>query len=149
MADFFIQEINKQRNHAHFGWQNPRSGGHLFRAGFFSQPATQAAGNGAGAESEALGRDVQQSKRVNEQRGVMMESFKRGPLNTISRAVAHGRRPGFSKAMLVTLTRGNHCHKAVGSPFAKVTLLSGHPPSIRPPLRGEKSPEMSGHKHTH
>ena len=107
------------------------------------------AGDWAVAAHEVLElqRLVSIAKQIDAEKGALMEGFMSGNLRTLNKAIGHGKRESFYKAMNDTVKNCNACHVAVGSPFIKVTLDVDESLNMRHPHALGKS-KVSG-KHTH
>lgn len=107
------------------------------------------AGDWAVAAHEVLEmqRLVSIAKQIDAEKGALMEGFMSGNLRTLDKAIEHGKRESFYKAMNDTVKNCNACHVAVGSAFIKVTLDVDASLNMRHPHALGKSKVSV--KHTH
>lgn len=87
------------------------------------------------------------SRRVEPEKGQMLEGFMHQPFADLDTAIEHEDREAFDKALGQTIDNCNACHEAVGSPFVEVVLNARSSLSMRHPHRLQASEPRQGHTH--
>lgn len=87
------------------------------------------------------------SRRVEPEKGQMLEGFMHQPFADLDTAIEHEDREAFDKALGQTIDNCNACHEAVGSPFVEVVLDARSSLSMRHPHRLQASEPRQGHTH--
>lgn len=87
------------------------------------------------------------AKRVEPEKGQMLEGFMHQPFADLDTAIEHEDREAFNKTLGQTIKNCNACHEAVGSPFVQVVLDARNSLSMRHPHRLRDSEPMQGHAH--
>ena len=87
------------------------------------------------------------AKRVEPDKGAMLEGFMHQPFADLDSAIEHENRDAFNRTLGQTIKNCNACHEAVGSPFVQVVLDARSSLSMRHPHRLTSSEPMQGHTH--
>lgn len=90
---------------------------------------------------------VDLAKRVEPDKGAMLEGFMQKPFEDLSTAIEHEDKDVFNKTLGQTIKNCNACHEAVGSPFVQVVLDARSSLSMRHPHKLRTSEPMHGHTH--
>lgn len=101
----------------------------------------------AGHEMLALQQLMDVAKRIDPERGRLMESFMTGSLAKLSAAIEHGNGKAFQTALEQTLQNCNACHQAAGSAFIRIGLDADRSLSMRHSHAFLHSEVMGKHKH--
>jgi len=96
-----------------------------------------------------LRRLVEVMKRVDPEKGSMVDGFLLGNFSKLDAAIEHENVESFDKALVETVNSCNSCHDAVGSPFMKVSLDVRDGLSMRHPHVLSKSAKPGKHTHMH
>lgn len=87
------------------------------------------------------------SRRIEPEKGQMLEGFMHQPFADLDTAIEHEDREAFDTALGQTIENCNACHEAVGSPFVEVVLDARSSLSMRHPHRLQSSEPRQGHTH--
>ena len=96
-----------------------------------------------------LRRLIEVMKRVNPEKGSMVDGFLLGNFNKLDAAIEHQNMKSFNKALVETVVSCNSCHVAAGSPSTKIALDARDSLSMRHPHVLSKSSKPSKHTHMH
>ncbi|ATJ83330.1 hypothetical protein ACFPTY_09945 [Halomonas beimenensis] len=90
---------------------------------------------------------IARMRRFDPENGALLDDYMSGPLNNLAELIEHRDREAFAQALEQTVQVCNACHKAVGSPFIRVTLDPPETLNMRHPhqLRSSEAPR----EHTH
>lgn len=102
----------------------------------------------ASHEFAELQRLMSVASTIDQEKGELMKSFLGGPFHEIQEAIEHGKKADFNAALEQTVKNCNACHKAVGSPFIRVSLDVPAGLSMRHPHIFQKS-NAEEMQHTH
>jgi len=95
----------------------------------------------------AMERIVKVAKRSEPDRAPMFDAFMGQPFEDLELAIEHANQEDFNKALKLTITNCNACHKAAGSPFIEVVLDARSSISMRHPHKLDMSKPPTGHTH--
>ena len=96
-----------------------------------------------------LRRLIEVMKRVDPEKGTMVDGFLLGNFSKLDAAIEHENVESFNKELVETVESCNSCHDAAGSPFMKVSLDVRDGLSMRHPHDLSKSAKPGKHTHMH